>query len=92
MSGVFRAELRLVDQNAKLVQNVLCLWMRNGMDAQTIGIIVAVAGVGVAIIGIFVPLMIMLLRRVDRLTQVVTALVNHRHGADGLPTYNVLPD
>ena len=56
------------------------------MDAQTIAII----GVGVATLGTMVPLMVALIRRVDRLTQVVTALANHRHGEDGAPTF-ILP-
>ena len=63
------------------------------MDAQTIAII----GVGMAIWGTMVPLFTLLLFRVDRLTRrmdhltsVVTALANHRHGADGAPTF-ILP-
>ena len=50
------------------------------MDAQTI----AILGVGATLIAVFMPPLIMLIRRVDRLTQVVTALANHRHDADGL--------
>ena len=63
------------------------------MDTQTIAII----AVGVAIITAIVPLLVVLIRRVDQLSQdvaqtnrVVTALANHRHGDDGAPTF-ILP-
>ena len=65
------------------------------MDAQTIAII----GVGATLIAVFMPPLIMLIRRVDdlnnqvtRLTQVVTALANHRHDSAGIvscPHYRI---
>lgn len=58
------------------------------MDAQTIAII----GVGATLIAVFMPPMIMLIRRVDKLTQVVTALANHRHDADGAATFTLPAD
>ena len=65
------------------------------MDAQTIAII----GVGATLIAVFMPPMIMLIRRVDdlnnqvsRLTQVVTGLANHRHDADGAATFTLPAD
>ena len=58
------------------------------MDAQTIAII----GVGVTLVAVFMPPMIILIRRVDKLTQVVTALANHRHDADGVATFTVPAD
>lgn len=67
------------------------------MDAQTIAIIVAIVAVGAAAVGAVVPLLVVLIRRVDhmaneltRTNQVVTALANHRHGEDGAPTF-ILP-
>lgn len=59
------------------------------MDAQTVGIIVSILGVGVMLIAVFLPLVVMVLRRIDRLTQVVTALANHRHSEDGTPTFSL---
>ena len=63
-----------------------------GMDPQTI----AIVSIGVAILGVLlgavVPIGIALIRRVDRLTQVVTALANHRHDAEGAPTFTVPAD
>ena len=60
------------------------------MDAQTISII----GVGATLIAVFMPPMIMLIRRVDdlnnslsQLAQVVTTLANHRHDSDGTATF-----
>ena len=65
------------------------------MDAQTIAII----GVGATLIAVFMPPLIMLIRRVDdlnnqvgRLTQIVTALGNHRHDANGAATYTLPAD
>ena len=65
------------------------------MDAQTIAII----GVGATLVAVFMPPMIMLIRRVDnlnnqlgRLAQVVTALANHRHDSDGAATFTVPAD
>ena len=65
------------------------------MDVQTIAII----GVGATLIAVFMPPMTMLMRRVDdlnsqvgRLTQVVTALANHRHDADGAATLTLPAD
>ncbi len=62
------------------------------MDAQTIAII----GVGATLIAVFMPPLIMLIRRVDdlnnrvdRLAQVVTALANHRHDAEGTATFTL---
>ena len=63
------------------------------MDAQTIAII----AVGAALLAAIVPLLVLLIRRVDALgnevaqtNRVVTALANHRHGQDGAPTF-ILP-
>ena len=65
------------------------------MDAQTI----AILGVGATLIAVFMPPLIMLIRRVDnlsdqvsRLTQVVTALANHRHDHEGAATFTVPAD
>ena len=58
------------------------------MDTQTIAII----GVGATLIAVFMPPLIMLIRRVDRLTQVVTALANHRHATDGEATFTLPAD
>ena len=65
------------------------------MDAQTIAII----GVGATLVAVFMPPLIMLIRRVDdlnnrvgRLAQVVTVLANHRHDADGAATYTLPVD
>ena len=62
------------------------------MDAQTIAII----GVGTILIAVFMPPMIIRIRRVDdlnnrvgRLKQVVTALANHRHDSDGAATFTL---
>ena len=62
------------------------------MDVQTIAII----GVGATLIAVFMPPLIMLIRRVDnlsnqvsRLTQVVTALANHRHDNEGATTFTL---
>lgn len=67
------------------------------MDPQTIAIIIAIAAVGATIIGAVVPLLVLLIRRVDQLSNevaqtngVVTALANHRHAEDGAPTF-ILP-
>ena len=64
------------------------------MDWQTIVII----GVGATLIAVFMPPLIMLIRRVDnlcdqvsRLTPVATALANHRHDADGVATFTEPP-
>ena len=63
------------------------------MDGQTIAII----AVGAALFAAIVPLLVVLIRRVDQLSQdvaqtnrVVTALANHRHDDDGAPTF-ILP-
>ena len=63
------------------------------MNAQTIAII----GVGATLLAAIVPLLILLIRRVDQLSsevaqtnRVVTALANHRHGDDGTPTFVLL--
>ena len=63
------------------------------MDAQ----IIAIIAVGVALLASIVPLLVVLLHRVDQLgkevaqtNRVVTALANHRHGEDGAPTF-ILP-
>ena len=63
------------------------------MDGQTIAII----AVGATLFAAIVPLLVVLIRRVDQLSQdvaqtnrVVTALANHRHGDDGAPTF-ILP-
>lgn len=65
------------------------------MDAQTIAII----GVGATLIAVFMPPLIMLIRQVDdlnnrvgRLTQVVTALANHRHDSEGVATFTLPAD
>ncbi len=58
------------------------------MDAQTIAII----GVGATFIAVFMPPMIMLIRRVDKLTQVVTALANHLHDNEGTATFTLPAD
>lgn len=65
------------------------------MDAQTI----ATIGVGATLIAVFMPPMIMLIRRVDdlnnqvgRLTQIVTVLADHRHDSDGTATFTLLVD
>ena len=65
------------------------------MDAQTVVII----GVGATLIAVFMPPLIMLIRRVDdlnnrvgRLTQVVAALANHRHDAEGTATFTLPAD
>ena len=63
------------------------------MDPQTI----AIVSVGVAILGVLlglvVPIGLALVRRVDRLTQVVTALANHHHEGEGaLPSFTVPAD
>ena len=65
------------------------------MSAQTIAII----GMGATLTAVFMPPLIMLVRRVDdldnrvsRLTQVVTALANHRHNADGTVTFTLPAD
>lgn len=61
------------------------------MDPQTI----AIVSVGVAILGVLlglvVPIGLALVRRVDRLTQVVTALANHHHEAEGAPPTFTVP-
>ena len=62
------------------------------MDAQTIAIIIAIAGGWATIIAVFMPPLIMIIRRVDRLTQVVTALANHRHDEEGAPTFTLPAD
>lgn len=63
------------------------------MDAQTI----AIVAVGVALLAAIVPLLVLLIRRVDQLSnevaqtnRAVTALANHRHGDEGAPTF-ILP-
>ena len=61
---------------------------RPGLDAQTIAII----GVGATLIAVFMPPLIMLIRRVDKLTQVVTALANHRHDNEGVATFTLPVD
>ena len=58
------------------------------LDAQLIAII----GVGVAVLAAIVPLQVTLIRRVDRLTQIVTALANHRHDSVGAPTFTLPVD
>ena len=58
------------------------------MDAQAIAII----GVGATLIAEFMPPLIMLIHRVDKLTQVVTALANHRHADDGAPSFSLPAD
>lgn len=65
------------------------------MDAQTIAII----GVGATLIAVFMPPLIMLIRQVDdlnnrvgSLTQVVTALANHRHDSEGVATFTLPAD
>ena len=65
------------------------------LDAQTIAII----GVGVSVLAVFVPLLITLIvrmdklnERMDNLTQVVTALANHRHAEDGAPSFALPAD
>ena len=75
------------------VSDVLLLWVRTPMDTQTIAII----AVGVALLAAIVPLLVLLIRRVDQLSnevaqtnRVVTALANHRHAEDGAPTF-ILP-
>ena len=59
------------------------------MDGQTIGIIIAIAGGWATIIAVFMPPLIMIIRRVDHLTQIVTALANHRHDAEGRPAFTL---
>lgn len=56
------------------------------MDPQTI----AIVSVGV-LLGLVVPIGLALVRRVDRLTQVVTALANHHHEAEGAPPTFTVP-
>ena len=58
------------------------------MDAQTI----AILGVGATLIAVFMPPLIMIIRRVDRLTQIVTALANHRHDEEGAPSFTLPAD
>ncbi len=65
------------------------------MDAQTI----AILGVGATLIAVFMPPLVMLIHRVDnlsnqvsRLTQVVTALANHRHDSEGAATFTLPAD
>lgn len=67
------------------------------MDPQTIAIVIAIIAVGAALLAAVVPLLVVLIRRVDQLSnevaqtnRVVTALANHRHGEDGMPTF-ILP-
>lgn len=62
------------------------------MDAQTIAIVIAIFGVGATLIAVFMPPLIMIIRRVDRLTQIVTALANHRHDEEGAPTFTLPAD
>ena len=54
---------------------------------------------GATLIAVFMPPLIVLIRRVDdlnnsvsRLAQVATALANHRHDADGAATYTLPAD
>ena len=67
------------------------------MDPQTIAIVIAIVAVGAGLLGAIVPLMVVLIRRVDQLSnevaqtnRMVTALANHRHSEDGAPTF-ILP-
>ena len=62
------------------------------MDPETIAIIIAIAGGWATVIAVFMPPLIMIIRRVDRLTQVVTVLANHRHDEDGAPTFTLPAD
>ena len=79
------------------------------MDPQTIAIIAVGATLLVGILagyGLIVPLLAMIIRRVDNLSdqlaqtnrelahanRVVTALSNHRHSPDGEPTFTVPAD
>ena len=69
------------------------------MDGQTIAIVVAIIAVGIAAVGAVVPLLVVLIRRVDQLSQdvaqtnrVVTALANHRHGDDGALSFTLPAD
>ena len=59
------------------------------MDGQTIAIIIAIAGGWATIIAVFMPPLIMIIRRVDHLTQVVTALANHHHDPQGRPSFTL---
>ena len=59
------------------------------MHAQTIPIVVAIIAVGAALLAAIVPLLVVLIIRVDHLSdelartnRVVTALANHRHAED----------
>ena len=62
------------------------------MDAQTIAIVIAIFGVGATLIAVFMPPLIMIIRRVDRLTQIVTTLANHQHDEGGAPTFTLPAD
>ena len=62
------------------------------MDVQTIAIIIAITGGWATLIAVFMPPLIMIIRRVDKLAQIVTALANHRHDEDGAPTFTLPAD
>lgn len=55
-------------------------------------IVIAIFGVGATLIAVFMPPLIMIIRRVDRLTQIVTALANHHHHEEGAPTFTLPAD
>ena len=67
------------------------------MDPQTIAIVIAIVAVGASLLASIVPLLVVLIRRVEQLSsdvaqtnRLVTALANHCHDEDGALTF-ILP-
>ena len=53
---------------------------------------IAIIGVGATLAALFMPPLIMLIRDLRRTHAIVVALANHRHDADGTPTFALPAD